>query len=167
LTLAAIFIAIQILVPLRHFLYRGGIEWIYSEHRFSWRMMIQSHQERAYFYVTDPNSGDTTQVNPREYLEWWEVDKMAWRPDMLLQFAHYLATVMPRSGPQPLKVEARVLASLNGRKPQLIVDPNVDLAAESRTWGRPRWLLEIHEPLPKPRPDPLADPFEQPLRGID
>jgi len=79
---------------------------------------------------------------------------------MILQFAHYLAAVMPRSGPQPLKVEARVLASLNGRKPQLIIDPNVDLAAESRTLGRPRWLLEIHEPLPKNRPNPLADPFE-------
>ena len=95
--------------------------------------MIQSRQVRAYFYITDPNSGKTIQVSPLEYLDWWEADKMGWQPDMILQFAHYLATVMPRSGPRPLKVEARVLASLNGRKPQLIIDPNVDLAAESRT----------------------------------
>jgi hypothetical protein len=165
LTLLAIYAAIQIFLPLRHFLYRGGIEWFYSEQRFSWRMMIQSHQTRAYFYVTDPNSGGTIQVDPREYLESWEVDKMAWRPDMILQFAHYLASVLLRSGPQPLKVEARVLASLNGRKPQLIIDPNVDLAAQSRTWGRPPWLLEIHEPLPKNRADPLADPFESASEG--
>ena len=167
LTLVAIYAAIQVLVPLRHFLYRGGIEWMYSEHRFSWRMMIQSRQVRAYFYVTDPNIDRTVQVDPLEYLEAWQVDKMGWRPDMLLQFAHYLAKVMPRSGPKPLRVEAYVLASLNGRKPQLIIDPNVDLAAEQRTWGRPRWLLEIHEPLPEPRTDPLANPFEPPLPGLD
>ncbi len=160
LTLVAIYVSIQILAPLRHFLYRGGVEWLYSEHRFSWRMMIQREAVRACFYVTDPNSDETFQVYPQEYLNIAHVVGMGWRPDMLLQFAHYLAKVMPRSGPKPLRVEARVLVSLNGRKPHLIIDPNVDLAAESRTLGRPRWLLEIHEPLPDRRADPLANPFE-------
>ncbi|MDQ2824853.1 MAG: HTTM domain-containing protein [Verrucomicrobiota bacterium] len=165
LTLVAIYVAIQILVPLRHFLYRGGVEWLYSEHRFSWRMMIQRQAVRAYFYVTDPNSGETVQVNPPDFLDGAHVDGMGWRPDMILQFAHYLAKVMPRSGAKPLRVEARLLVSLNGRKPKLVIDPNVDLAAESRTWGRPRWLLKIHDPLPDRRADPLANPFEPNLLG--
>jgi hypothetical protein len=75
---------------------------------------------------------------------------LAYLPDFPLQFAHYLATVMPRRGPKPLKVEARIFLSFNGRKPELYVNPNVDLAAECRTLGRPRWLLPIHEPLPPP-----------------
>jgi vitamin K-dependent gamma-carboxylase len=158
LTLVTTYVAIQVLVPLRHFLYRGGIEWLYAEHRFSWRMMIQRDSVRAYFYVTDPNSGETLQVKPQDYLDVPHAQAMGWRPDMLLQFAHYLAKVMPRSGPHPLRVEARVLVSLNGRKPQLIVDPNVDLAAESRTLGRPRWLLEIDQPLPD-RPFDPSEPF--------
>jgi hypothetical protein len=158
LTLVTTYVAIQVLVPLRQFLYRGGIEWLYAEHRFSWRMMIQRDSVRAYFYVTDPNSGETLQVKPQDYLDVPHAQAMGWRPDMLLQFAHYLAKVMPRSGPHPLRVEARVLVSLNGRKPQLIVDPNVDLAAESRTLGRPRWLLEIDQPLPD-RPFDPSEPF--------
>jgi vitamin K-dependent gamma-carboxylase len=160
LTFVTIYVAIQVLVPLRHFLYRGGIEWIYSEHRFSWRMMLQREAVRAYFYVTDPNSGETVQVKPQDYLDFAHAGGMGWRPDMLLQFAHCLAKVMPRSGPKPLRVEARVLVTLNGRKPQLIIDPNIDLAAESRTLGRPRWLLEVHERLPDRHADPLANPFE-------
>jgi hypothetical protein len=159
LALAAIYVAIQILVPLRHFLHRGGIEWMCAEHRFSWRMMIQREAVRAYFYVTDPNSGETFQVKPQEYLDIPHVEAMGWRPDMLLQFAHYLASVMPRSGLKPLRVEARVLVSLNGRKPQLVIDPNVDLAAESQTLGRPRWLLEIHQPLPDRPFDPSEESF--------
>ena len=160
LLLLAIYMVVQILVPLRHFLYRGGVEWYYSEHRFSWRMLIQRKAVRASFYVVDPNTDETTKVIPEEVLGSREADAMGWRPDEMLQFAHYLTKIMPQRGPRPLRVEARVLASLNGRKPQLIIDPNVDLAAESRPWGRPRWLLEIHEPTPTRRGDVPEDPFE-------
>jgi len=159
LSLVGFYIAIQLLVPLRHFLYRGGIEWTYEEHRFSWRMMLLDRYTLAFFYVTDPNTDKTYQVSPLEYLTEKQVRRMEYRPDMLLQFAHYLANVMPRAGPKPLKVEARVSISINGRKPQLLLDPNVDLAAEPRSLGRPRWLREIHEPLPPPGKDFSKNPF--------
>lgn len=146
LAFVAVYIAIQILVPLRPFLYRGGVEWISAEHRFCWRMMLLDEWIRSNFYVTDPNSGEEFHVRPEDYLLSWQIRRMGWRPDMLVQFAQYLAKVMPRSGPKPLRVEARIFVSLNGRKPQLFIDQNVDLAAEERPLGRPKWLLEIHEP---------------------
>ena len=160
LALVAIYIAIQILLPLRPFLYRGGIEWTYSEHRFTWRMLLTRKWVQSYFYVTDPNSGETLGADQEDYLTAWQANQMSWNPDMLLQFAQYLAKVMPRSGPKPLKIEARVFVALNGRKPQLFIDQNVDLAAEPRTWGRPRWLLEVHQPLPDRRESPFQNPFE-------
>jgi vitamin K-dependent gamma-carboxylase len=162
LLLAGIYVAIQILVPLRHFLYHGGIEWMHAEHRFSWRMMLSNDVVQTYFYVTDPNSGQTFQVLPEDYLDHWQASRMGWRPDMLMQFAHYLAGVMPRTGLKPLRVEGRILVSINGRKPQLVIDPNVDLASESRTFGRPPWLLEIHAPLP-PREERLGAASADPI----
>jgi vitamin K-dependent gamma-carboxylase len=163
LTLAVIYALIQILVPLRHFIYRGGAEWFDLEHRFSWRMMLESHWVRAYFYVTDPNVGRTYEaIEPRRFLDPNQVRRMGWRPDLILQFAHFLARELPQAGPEPLRVEARVFAAINGRKPQLVINPNVDLAAEPRTLGRPRWLLEIHQHLPNPPPDPKKNPFESP-----
>jgi len=86
---------------------------------------------------------------------------------MLVQFAKHLASTLPCSGPEPLRVEARILVSLNGRKPQLLVDPNVNLAAEPIPLGRPRWLREIHEPLPAQRPDPSDNPFVPKLSGFN
>ncbi len=150
ISFVAIYIGIQALVPLRHLLYRGGIEWTYEEHRFSWRMMLLDRYTRGFFYVTDPNIDKSYQVSPLDYLAQKQVLRMEYRPDMLLQFAHYLAAVMPRKGPKPLKVVARVFISINGREPQLLVDPNVDLASEPRRLGRPAWLLQINEPLPAP-----------------
>jgi len=78
---------------------------------------------------------------------------------MVWQFAQFLARIMPRSGPEPLRVEVRMLVSVNGRKPQLFLDPNVDLAAEPYPFVRPRWLLQLHEPLPPIGQDFSSDPF--------
>jgi hypothetical protein len=74
---------------------------------------------------------------------------MASRPDMLVQFAHFLSEKLPRRGPKPLRVEARVMASLNGRKPQLFIDQNVNLAAEPRMLRPAPWILPLTEPLPE------------------
>ncbi|PYL03204.1 MAG: vitamin K-dependent gamma-carboxylase, partial [Verrucomicrobia bacterium] len=68
LSLAAIYVAIQVLVPLRNFIHRGGIEWSCMEHRFSWQMMLHRHIITTYFYVTDPNTGQDVQIQPQMYL---------------------------------------------------------------------------------------------------
>jgi len=167
LNFVALYTAIQILVPLRHFLYRGGIEWTYMEHRFSWQMMLERHVSQTFFYVTDSNTGREFQVKPEKYLDLQQTMHMSWRPDMVWQFAGFLANKTPRLGPEPLRVQVRMYVSLNGRKPRIFLDPNVDLAAEPRNWGRPVWLREIHDPLPPPGEDFSADPFGGPPPKID
>ncbi|HEV3243432.1 MAG TPA: HTTM domain-containing protein [Chthoniobacterales bacterium] len=154
-----LYVAIQILVPLRHFLYSGGIEWTYMEHRFSWQMMLERHFTRTLFYVADPNTGREIRVQPGKYLDLQQTMHMGWRPDMVWQFARFLANKVSRLGPEPLRVQVRMYVSVNRRRPQLFLDPNIDLAAEPRSWGRPRWLLQVHDPLPPPGQDLSADTF--------
>jgi vitamin K-dependent gamma-carboxylase len=154
-----LYVAIQILVPLRHFLYSGGIEWTYMEHRFSWQMMLERHFTRTLFYVADPNTGREIRVQPGKYLDLQQTLHTGWRPDMVWQFARFLANKVSSLGPEPLRVQVRMYVSVNRRRPQLFLDPNVDLAAEPRSWGRPRWLLQVHDPLPPPGQDLSADTF--------
>ena len=150
LSLIAAYAAVQLLVPLRHLLYPGSAAWTYEGHRFSWRMKLHDRDARARFYVIDENVNRTMEVNPRMFLTRMQTLVMAARPDMLVQFAHFLADKLPRRGPKPLRVEARVLCSLNGRKPQLFIDQNVNLAAERRTLRPTPWILPLTEPLPQP-----------------
>ena len=151
LSFVAVYAAVQVLLPFHPFISANrGIEWTYAEQRFSWRMMLVLQELSAYFYVTDPNTGKTLSADPRRYLNRRQIEMLGYLPDFSLQFAHYLATIIPRRGPEPLKVEARIMVSINGRKPELYLNPNVDLAAEPRTLGRPRWLLPVKEPLPPP-----------------
>ncbi len=156
----AIYAAIQIFLPLRHLLWRGGVEWTWAEHRFSWRMFLVTYSSVAHFYVTDPNSGASTAIDLSDFLTPRQAPNMGYLPDLPLQFAHYLATVMPRLGPKPLKVQARIYVSINGRKPVLYLDPIVDLAAQERPIGRPKWVLRNDEPLP-----PLEKRYQEDTMG--
>ena len=161
------YLAIQLLVPLHPFLFSGGRQWAFMQHRFCWRMMLQKQSVRGYFYVTDPTTDRTNRVAPSDFLTPLQTVRIYWQPDTVLQCAHYLAKSMPRMGTKPLTVEARIFVSVNGRRPELFVDPNVNLAAESRTLLPPRWVLPAHQPLPPPGQDFSEDIFGAPIQSND
>ena len=72
-------------------------------------------------------------MKPKEQLDPRQVMKMANKPDMILLFARHLAEQKRREGYDNVEVRAKVTTSLNGRKPQVLIDPTVDLAKESRS----------------------------------
>jgi vitamin K-dependent gamma-carboxylase len=148
LILFSAYFLIQLLVPLRHWLYPGDVAWTFEGHLFSWRMKLVDRNGEAHFFVTDPNVGVTREVDPANYLSPRQTWKMAAQPDMILQFAHFLARTEPCVGPKPLQVRTKVLLSLNGREPAPLIDPSVDLAAERATLGHARWILPMPQSTP-------------------
>ena len=85
----AIHLGLQLVIPFRHLFYPGVVHWTEEGHRWSWHMKLRSKDCRGAFFVTDPVSGATTLVKPQRYLAEHQ-DKMLGRPDMILQFAHFL-----------------------------------------------------------------------------
>lgn len=161
------YLAIQILIPLHPFLLSGGSQWAFMQHRFCWRMMLQRQSSRGYFYVTDPTTDRTNRVGPSDFLTPLQMVRLYWQPDTVLQCAHYLAGTMPRMGAKPLTVQARIFVSVNGRRPELFVDPKVNLSAESRGLLAPRWVLPTHESLPPPGKDFSEDVFGTAIQSAD
>lgn len=141
--LLTVYVAFQLLFPLRHYLYPGEANWTEEGHRFSWHMKLRSKSAEATFLVTDPQTEQTWTVDPRDFLEDWQVNKMEARPDMILQFSHFLAAEMRRGGVPNVEVRADVTASLNGRPHQRLVDPTVNLAAEPRTLLPASWIVPL------------------------
>ncbi len=137
----ALYFGVQLVIPLRHYLYPGDVNWTQQGDRFSWRMKLLDLQGDATFIVTDPAQQDIWEVNPSDYLADWQIHEMIQRPDMTLQFSHYLADVFRQQGHTQIEVRAQVMVSLNGRPPQLMIDPDIDLAAQSRTLTATPWLL--------------------------
>ena len=61
---------------------------------------------------------------------------MSFQPDMIVQFAHYLA----EQSEEPVAVRAEVFVSWNGRSHQLLLDPTQDLNQISANLQHRKWI---------------------------
>jgi hypothetical protein len=145
--LLAAYLVVQLVLPLRHYLYPGNVSWTEEGHNFAWHMKLRTKVGEAIFTVTHPRSGQTWTINPKDYLESHQVMKVATKPDLLLFFGHHLAEEKRREGYDDVEVRARSMVSLNGRAPQLLIDPNVDLAKEQVSLLPTRWIVPLTTPL--------------------
>jgi hypothetical protein len=145
--LLAAYFVVQLVLPLRHYLYPGDVSWTEEGHNFSWHMKLRTKTGEAVFTITHPESGQTWTIKPEEYLESHQVVKVITKPDLILHFGHFLAEEKRREGYDNVEVRARVMVSLNGRPPQLLIDPSVDLAKEQVSLLPARWIVPLTTPL--------------------
>ncbi len=111
-----VYFAIQILIPLRHWLYPGDVAWTEQGHRFSWRMKLRDKQGTMTLHVTDPETGRTWNRSPSHYLSQWQYSQMLLSPDMIQQFARFVADQETQPGHRRVEVRVDAEVSLNGRK---------------------------------------------------
>lgn len=143
----SIYLVVQVLVPLRHFLYPGDVRWTEQGHYFSWRMKLRDKEGEAQFFVTDPVNQVSWEVDPFSYINERQYEEMVDRPDMILQLAHHIANSLRSQGYAQIEVRAWVMVSLNEREPQLLIDPDVDLAAQPRSVLAAQWIEPLVTPL--------------------
>ena len=216
-TMLAIYLGIQLLVPLRHYLHPGDASWTEEGHHFAWRLMLRKkladyrftrvyvaeaaggrawlddprryfpnwYEERMHlnqariqelrrriardweerghagvrvivqnlpinFTVTDPESNQTFFVDLNRYLTRRQIRKMSTRPDLIRQFSHHLAKEKRDQGYEQVQVRAEVWVSMHQREFQLLVDPDVDLAAQPYSLSSASWIMPLVKPLPDP-----------------
>ena len=118
----SLFFVFQVGMCLRHLAYPGSVLWHEQGYRFSWRVMLAEKTGNATFRVI--SDGKTRTVYPSEVLTPQQVKQMNFQPDMILQFAHFLAR---QEG--DAQVYADVWVSVNGRPSERLIDPDADLAA--------------------------------------
>lgn len=145
-----VWLAFQVLFPLRHLLYAGYVNWTEEGHKFAWQMMLRDKVADTVFLTRHPATLVVKQVNPHDYMSPRKAEKMAKRPDMILQFAHHLAREAAAQGVEGLQVWARACVSLNGRKEAWLVDPLRDLARVERNLRPADWILPLENPPARP-----------------
>ncbi|MEJ7815347.1 MAG: HTTM domain-containing protein, partial [Rubrobacter sp.] len=147
-SMLGVFLVVQLLVPLRHFLYPGNAGWTKEGARFSWRMKLYDTQARAIFHANDPVSGRTWEIDPMDYLTRRQASYVTRFPDMALQFSHAVGESLRAEGYEQVEVRANDVASLNGRDYQPLIDPTVNLADQPRMLAPAPWIVPLEEPLP-------------------
>jgi len=143
LVLLASYLAVQALLPLRHWLYPGNVSWTEEGHRFAWHMKLRDKECEATFLLVEPTNGERWLVDPGKYLTERQHNKMINRPYMIAQFAHFLSARERRPEDGPIAVYARVSCSLNSRAYFPLVDPNVDMAQAHYGLETAEWILAL------------------------
>lgn len=137
--------ALQLLLPLRFMLYPGNLFWTEQGFRFSWRVMLMEKAGHATFHMKNPETGNKWQVRNWDYLTPEQEKEMSTRPDMILQFAHYLEDEYQKNFSEDVKVTAKSNVTLNGRRSQPLIDPNVDLTKQERGFAHKDWIIPFNE----------------------
>ncbi|MBM9579255.1 HTTM domain-containing protein [Leptospira sp. 201903070] len=139
------YILLQILFPLRHFLYPGYHLWTEQGFRFSWQIMLVQKNGIASFRVVNQQTGETTVILPESHLNEIQRIMMSYQPDLILQFAHWIGEIEKVKTGQDVSVYADVMVSLNGRKSQVLIDPERDLMKVTNSLLNKEWVLSGDE----------------------
>lgn len=147
-TALSVWVIIQTALPLRHFFIPGNVHWTEEGHNYSWHMKLRDKESRGFFIIKDIDTGEEKTVYPQDYLTHVQAKKMLSRPHMIVPFAHFLAERFRKEGYANVEVRARIMASLNGRTHQLLIDPEVDLSKIPYPWWGPAgWIMPLEVPL--------------------
>ena len=136
-------LVIQILMPLRHLLYSGPVNWTEEGFRFSWRVMLiektgtleyEIHQDGKHFLVF-----------PSRVLDPFQYKSLVTQADMIQDYAYFLSRKYVNEDGSPAKVFAHSFVWFNGRRSQRFISPDVDLATTKRGFYPKEWILPMEQ----------------------
>ena len=137
------YVFFQMVFPFRYMLYPGNLFWTEQGYRFSWRVMLIEKAGTAFFYVTDPITGQRGEVDNSQFLTTTQEKMMATQPDLILQYAHIIKQEVESRGLENPIINAEVYVTLNGSRSMLFIDPKVNLAELEVGLKHKDWILDF------------------------
>ncbi|MFT4704786.1 MAG: vitamin K-dependent gamma-carboxylase [Bradymonadia bacterium] len=144
---AALWMAVQVALPMRAVAYSGPTSWHEQGMRWSWRVMVREKSADVVYRVRYAD-GRERLVPPSRYLTTYQEREMGGQPDLVLQLAHRIAADERERTDAPVQVYADVFASWNGRPAARLIDPETDLATIEQSWSQADWILPAPSSAP-------------------
>ena len=149
--LVALYVVLQLALPLRHLVYPGDVLWNEDGMRFAWHVMIRE-KHGSLVYEARFASGKRLEIPPHDYVTARQERECAGQPDLILQLARRIGDDLHAKGYREFTLHAITRVSLNGRAPIAMIDPEVDLLTV-RDLGPRTWVLPgPSEPPARNRP---------------
>lgn len=137
-----IWLTMQVLLPLRHYLYPGDVGWTYEGHRFAWRMKLVDREAVDLLAVIHLKESDRVVVSDLFALLDEDAHTVGTRPDLALQAAHQIAAGAQRHFGQAVdsvRLYNRVM--WNFRPSAFMIDPQRNLLDVQDGFLAASWLM--------------------------
>lgn len=148
MTLALGYCLLHILVPLRAFAYPGNVLWNEQGMRWSWRVLVREKNGAVTFRVKVAKRQKEYYVSPSRYLTSHQEREMSGQPDLILQLAHHIGEEYAQKGFEEVEVRVDALVSLNGRAPQPMINPDINLMQVNNSFAKAAWITRAPEQAP-------------------
>jgi hypothetical protein len=134
-----IYTSLQILIPLRHLLYKRDLQWTHEGSNFSWRMMADRHETNGSITIEDPRTKNVYTYFPERLND--KQLAMVHTPYMLFQYIQHLKQQTNIKNPI---IRADIQVSLNGRPFQYMFDPSCNLSeVDYSPFKDLKWILPL------------------------
>jgi vitamin K-dependent gamma-carboxylase len=138
--LLAVYIAAQLLIPVRGWIFGENSAWSGRGFNGAWKVMIVEKRGSTAFIAREGSK--SWRIDSREYLSPRQTVMMDQDPYLIRDFARHLAEEFRERGHPDIEIRADSFASLNGRPSQRIIDSKVNLAGSLK----PGWIIPLAEP---------------------
>ncbi len=143
----ALFMVFQLTFPFRYALYLDELFWTEEGYRFSWRVMLMEKAGYTQFYVIDAETKEKRFVDNSLFLTAFQEKQMAFQPDFILQYAHFLHNHYRKIGVNDPIINVDSYVALNGRLSKRYIDPKIDLAKEYESFQHKTWILPFNDEI--------------------
>jgi vitamin K-dependent gamma-carboxylase len=148
-TFVLIFLLIQAIFPLRHWLYPGNVSWTEEGHNFSWHMKLRSKKSVIRVYLFDPETKKKEIINIMDDLTPKQASIFKSEPEMIRQYVHFLKEKLEKKGIENPIIKVTALTSLNSRNHQFLIDPKVNMSeVESSPFSSAKWIVPLEDEPP-------------------
>lgn len=142
-----LFMVFQLVFPFRYALYPDELFWTEEGYRFSWRVMLMEKAGYTQFYVIDAETKKKRFVDNSLFLTAFQEKQMAFQPDFILQYAHFLHNHYRKIGINDPIINVDSYVALNGRLSKRYINPKIDLAKEYESFQHKTWILPFNDDI--------------------
>lgn len=143
------FVIIQLLLPLRHWLYPGDVAFTREAHCFSWRMKLNERSIDLSRLRVHFEDGTNESIDMKRWMPHLQRERLR-SLDQLLQLAQRIRATRERETSMRAEVRGEILAEVNKQPPKLLVTENVDLSRQPRGIWPAKWLATHPSRNPNP-----------------
>ena len=142
--LIVFFIIFQILLPFRHLLVKGNVDYNGVGQRFSWRMKIMYKESNIEFFLKNKLTGKKYNVDVTKMLTPIQYNNLKYYPDLILPLAHRMKSqAISEFGIKFPEITCIFKTSFMGKKEQLLFSPKKDLTLIPINSKASNWLFEL------------------------
>ena len=138
------FLIIQILLPFRHVLFHGHVDYNGIGQRFSWRMKIMYKESEINYFITDIKTREKYNVSINTMLTNRQYNNLKYFPDLIVPLAKKIQLeAMENFGLKHVKITCEYQIRFMGKNQQLLFPKTLDLTNIKNPAMTNKWLLPL------------------------